>query len=83
MLTLLSQLIPPSPLPLCPQVPSLCLHLHPFPINRLIGTIFQGSIYMYELIYDICLSLLTSVTLYNRLQVHPPQFNLAVVLFHG
>ena len=33
--------------PVYPQVHSLCLHLHPFPVNRLISTIFLDSIYMH------------------------------------
>ena len=43
---LLFQSIPPSPPLLCPQVGSLCLHLHCCPANRFISTIFLDSIYM-------------------------------------
>ena len=40
---------------LCPQVCSLCLHLHCCPANRFIRTIFLDS--KHVLIYNICLSL--------------------------
>ena len=44
--TLLSQIIPPSPSPLCPKVCSSCLHLLCFPTSSIISTIFLDSIYM-------------------------------------
>ena len=44
--TLLSPFVLPSPSPLCPQVPSLHVHLQSFPSNRSISTIFLDSIYM-------------------------------------
>ena len=40
----LSHSLPP---PLCPQVHSLHLHIHSFPANRFINTIFLNSIYMH------------------------------------
>ena len=40
---------------LCPQVCSLCLHLHCYPANKFIHTTFLDSIFV--LIYDTCLSL--------------------------
>ena len=43
---LLSQIIPPSPSPLCPKVCSSCLHLLCFPTSSIIGTTFLDSIYM-------------------------------------
>ena len=39
-----SHLFPP---PLCPEVPSPCLHLHCSPVDRFIITIFLDSIYMH------------------------------------
>ena len=43
---LLSQIIPPSPSPLCPKVCSSCLHLLCFPTSSIIGTTFLDSICM-------------------------------------
>ena len=43
---LLSQIIPPSPSPVCPKVCSLCLHLYSCPANWFISTIFLDSIYI-------------------------------------
>ena len=46
MSNLISQFVPPSPSPPCPQVRSLPLHLCSFPTNRFISTIFLDSTYM-------------------------------------
>ena len=46
----------PLLLPLCPHVGSPCLCLYSCSANRIISTIFLGSI-TYALIYDICFSL--------------------------
>ena len=43
------------PLPLCPQVCSLCLFLHCCPENKFISTIFLNSVYMLQ--YAIFVSL--------------------------
>ena len=44
----LSQFVPLSLLPtLSPQVCSLCLHLHYYPADRFISTIFLDSMYMH------------------------------------
>ena len=45
--TLFSPFVLPSPSPLGPQVPSLHVHLHSFPSNRSISTIFLDSIYIW------------------------------------
>ena len=68
---------PPSSLPLCPRVYSLCslcLFLHCCPENRFIGTIFLDSTYMRQYMIFIFL-FLTYFTLYNRLLVCPPHQN--------
>ena len=43
---LLSQFVPPSPYPLCPQVHSPGLHLYSCPANKFISTVFLYFIYM-------------------------------------
>ena len=43
---LFSQFVPPSPSPACPQICSLCLHLHCCPANKFTSTIFLDSIYI-------------------------------------
>ena len=58
--------------PLCLQVHSLYLHLHSFPANRFISTIFLGFIYMRYYIF-VFLSL-TYFTLYDSLQIHPRHY---------
>ena len=58
--------------PLCPQVCPLCLRLYSCPANRFISTILLDCTYMHS--YKVFVFLfLTYITLYNRLQVHPPQ----------
>ena len=64
----------PRLLPLSPKVCSLHLCLLCCPACRIIGTIFLNSIYMSQ--YTVFVFLfLTYLTLYNRLQVHPPHQN--------
>ena len=59
---------PPLPPALCPQVRSLCWHLHCYPASRLISTVFH-SITCLNIQY---LSFSFWLTQYNRPQVHPP-----------
>ena len=54
----------PCPIPQCPQVHSLCLHLHSCLANWFISTIFLDSIYFFLF--------LSYFTLYNRLCVNTP-----------
>ena len=74
----ISHFIPgyPSPSP-CPQDHSLRLHLYSSPAPRFFRTIFFcfvfRSIYMCQHMVFVFL-FLTSFTLYDRLQVHPPHY---------
>ena len=47
----LSQFVPPSSSPTVFTVCSLCLHLHSFPANRFISTVFLDFIYMHYMGY--------------------------------
>ena len=69
----LSHFVPAYPSPsLCPQVHSLRLRLYSCPAPRFIRTIFfLDSIYMCQHMVFVFL-FLTYLTLYDRLQVHPP-----------
>ena len=67
--------------PLCPQVHSLHLSLHPFPANRLINTVLLDPMRVTVRIY-VCFSLPGCFTLRNRLECHLPHSNrLKCVLF--
>ena len=69
--------------PLCPQVHSLYLSLHPFPANRFINTILLDPIRVTVLIY-VCFSLSACFTLRNSLECHLPHLNrLKFVLFYS
>ena len=73
----------PSPSP-CPQVHSLCLHLYSCPASRFFRNIFfLDSIYTCQLTVFVLL-FLTYYTLYDRLQVHPPNYKkLKFISFYG
>ena len=82
----LSHFVPayPSPSP-CPQVHAVRLHLYSCPAPRFFRTFFFSldSMYMCQHTVFVFLSL-TYFTLYDRLQVHPPQYkSLIFVSFYG
>ena len=69
MLLSLHPSFPPTP---CPQVRSLCLRLYSCPATRFISIIIF-RLRIYALASGICFSL-SDLTLYDRLQVHPPHY---------
>ena len=54
-----SQFVPPSPIPLRPQVCSLCLHLHP--ALQIHSSVLSPRFHMYVSVYDIYISLSDSL----------------------
>ena len=74
----------PLPLPQNPKVCSIHLCLFCCLACRVIVTIFLNSIYIYVLVYCIDVFLSGLLTLYNRLQFHPPHYNwFKCILFSG